>query len=326
MRKILLSLIALLAAHGALGVTATKAYVDRKDAEIRGIAEDANRKADVLQVLAIGTNVILEVTNYNSKTKSPEMRLLRLDEDGKYQISWTETNNHAKTLALAITNAADLVAAEKARSDAAYAPKGWSGVTSGLGAEAPKDTTWISTPQTVFGGGYEFAKYVTSSGGVWVLTAVTPQTVATNSTAFWGVQALDGTPAISVEKTDSVLVGVSADDITVANNIVTIPIKVVSAEHPLLRYTETLSPASWRKEEDGINGLEYTWSGESGNWICTIDGSKKSGFFYFEFWQEGSIKIKHQAVLDASAGILCTDGIHKVRPVYNNGVITWEAF
>jgi hypothetical protein len=28
--------------------------------------------------------------------------------------------------------------------------------------------------------------------------------------------------------------------------------------------------------------------------------------------------------MSVSQGILCTDGIHKCRPVYSNGSITWE--
>ena len=39
---------------------------------------------------------------------------------------------------------------------------------------------------------------------------------------------------------------------------------------------------------------------------------------------QGENVIKNNAPIDVSGGILCTDGVHKVRPVYTNGVITWE--
>ena len=38
---------------------------------------------------------------------------------------------------------------------------------------------------------------------------------------------------------------------------------------------------------------------------------------------KGENVIKNNAATDVSGGILCTDGIHKVRPVWNNGAVTW---
>ena len=38
----------------------------------------------------------------------------------------------------------------------------------------------------------------------------------------------------------------------------------------------------------------------------------------------GETYIKNVAPISVGGGILCTDGIHKVRPVYNNGTITWQ--
>ena len=43
-----------------------------------------------------------------------------------------------------------------------------------------------------------------------------------------------------------------------------------------------------------------------------------------EYLQEGGTKIVYTAPIDVTPGILCTDGIHKARPVYSNGNITWE--
>ena len=43
-----------------------------------------------------------------------------------------------------------------------------------------------------------------------------------------------------------------------------------------------------------------------------------------EYMQEGGTKIVNSAPVDVSSGILCTDGVHKVRPVYSNGTVTWE--
>ncbi len=223
----------------------------------------------------------------------------------KTSIVWTETNGLSR-IARAATNYTDsVISSEVTRADAAYAPKAWSSVTSGLGAAAPAETTWISTPKTVIAGGFEFAKSITSSGTVWVL-ASNGMTISTNQFGFFDLSAIDGTSVFRVEKTDAYLVGADANGITVNGNTVTISISVVSPEHPYLRYASSLaSPVTWYKEEDSTipASVSYAWSGTSGAWVCTVTTSAVEGFFYFEFLQEGSLKIINNGVTDLSSGI-----------------------
>ena len=47
-------------------------------------------------------------------------------------------------------------------------------------------------------------------------------------------------------------------------------------------------------------------------------------FVKAEYEVGGETYIKNAAPISAEGGILCTDGIHKVRPVYSGGSITWE--
>ena len=151
-----------------------------------------------------------------------------------------------------------------------------------------------------------------------------------NSGGYFDISASDGTSVFSIEKTDSYMSPVDADGISVNGNTVTIRLSVVSAEHPFLRYTPTLNaPITWQREEDGFSSpIAVTWSGSSGAWVATVATTAKEGFFQFEFFQEGGTKIKSGGAMDVSmGGILCTDGIHKCRPVYNsNGTVTWEVF
>ena len=259
----------------------------------------ATTAADVYRLVA-GTNVVLVVTNYNSATHAAAMKLQHLDpESGRYVTYWDEMRQHEITYTKG-TNYTDVAIAERA------APRAWSGTTSGLGSEAPAGVTWISTPETVIAGGFEYEKVVTSAGAVWVLTSNGMSTGAT-SNSFFRVAASDGTELFSIEKTDSYLIGVNADGITRSGNTVTIPINVVAAEHPYIRCTKNLVNPTWVKEDEG--GLDcawatVSWSGTTGAYVATVTTAEPQAFFYFEYMVEGQVKIKNSAKTEMSGGIL----------------------
>ena len=259
----------------------------------------ATTAADVYRLVA-GTNVVLVVTNYNSATHAPAMKLQHLDpESGQYVTYWDELRQHGITYTNGM-NYTDAAIAERA------APRAWSGTTSGLGSEAPAGVTWISTPETVIAGGFEYEKVVTSAGAVWVLTSNGMSTGAT-SNSFFRVAASDGTELFSIEKTDSYLIGVNADGITRSGNTVTIPINVVADEHPYIRCTKNLVNPTWVKEDEG--GLDcawatVSWSGTTGAYVATVTTAEPQAFFYFEYMVEGQVKIKNSAKTEMSGGIL----------------------
>lgn len=293
--------------------------------------EKLKSESTLVYRLFSGSNIVMEVTNYNSRVNPPAMKLMRLNDKGIYEVMWTETNGLERTYNRAASNTAEQVAALDRKAAETYAPRGWSATTSGLGADAPKDTTWISTPTTVIAGGLEYSKVVTSSGQLWFLRSNgMVANVGGNSGGYFDISASDGTSVFSIEKTDSYMAPVDADGMSVNGNTVTIRLSVVSADHPFLRYAPTLNaPVAWQKEEDGFSApIAVSWSGSSGAWVATVTTTAKEGFFQFEFFQEGGTKIKSGGAMDISTGgILCTDGIHKCRPVYNsNGTVTWEAF
>lgn len=259
----------------------------------------ATTAADVYRLVA-GTNVVLVVTNYNSATHAAAMKLQHLDpESGQYVTYWDEMRQHEITYTKG-TNYTDAAIAERA------APRAWSGTTSGLGSEAPAGVTWISTPETVIAGGFEYEKVVTSAGAVWVLTSNGMSTGAT-SNSFFRVAASDGTELFSIEKTDSYLIGVNADGITRSGNTVTIPINVVAAEHPYIRCTKNLVNPTWVKEDgEGLDCAWATvsWSGTTGAYVATVTTAEPQAFFYFEYMVEGQVKIKNSAKTEMSGGIL----------------------
>lgn len=293
-------------------------------ASIQSDIADLRTESALVYRLYSGSNVVAEVTNNNSQGHAPELRLMQLNESNEYVTVWTETNGLARTLKRANEHT-DAAITNRA------APRAWSKVTAGMGFEAPSNTTWLSTGRTVIAGGLEYEKHLTSGGAIWLLESngmaadFHPQT---NNTAFIDLSNADGTPIFRVEKTDSFLVGVHIDSVTVDGSALVCGVGVVASEHPLVRVKAELPDASWSREEDGIPASLATvaWSGTAGNWTCRITNNTGGGtlFAQMEYLQEGGTKIVNTAPLDVTPGILCTDGVHKVRPVYNNGNITWE--
>lgn len=294
-------------------------------APIRQDISDLRTESSLVYRLYQGSNVVAEVTNYNSNVHAPELRIMQLNESNEYVTVWAETNGLARTLAGARQHTDDATGAVVQ----AVAPRAWSKVTAGMGVDAPSNTTWLSTGRTVIAGGLEYEKHVTSGGAIWLLESngmtadFNPQT---NNVAFLDLSNADGTPIFRVEKTDSFLVGVHIDGVTVDGNALVCRVGVVASEHPYVRISTDLK--TWSKEEDGIPSslATVTWSGSAGNWTCRIANNTGGTPFFanMEYMQEGGTKIVNSAPLDVSSGILCTDGVHKARPVYSNGAIIWE--
>ena len=265
-----------------------------------------------------GSNVVAEVTNSNSQVHAPALRLMQLNESNEYVTVWTETNGLARTLRDA-TNYADDAISSRA------APRAWSRTTSGLGAEAPANTTWISTPTTVIAGGLEYAKFVDTYGEVWVLTSNgMAAEFSPDTNAFFRITADDGTPVFSIEKSDAQLVGAHAAGITVGETTITIPVPVVSSTAPTMYWRYSLSSGEWA-DETAVNPsyMAVDWTGGPGSWVCTIsfDGTRPSSmFFKFNFLQEGGVVIRNNATTDLSSGIY-VNGTKFVPTVSGNNLI-----
>ena len=315
-------------AFEAAKVAPVAAAVETNTADVAQLKAESS----IVYRLVTGTNVVCEVTNYNSQVHAPEMRLLQLDPTNGYFVVWAETNGLERTRRSAQAYTDGATGALWRASAEAYAPRAWSRTTAGLGADAPEGVTWISTPQTVIAGGYEYAQYVTSAGSVWVLCGNGMVDLSGTTNGFFRISDADGNPVFSVESSASYVLGVDAAGISVAQDgtdtVVTVPVNVVSAAAPTASVCTNLQGATWWKESDpdGIPAAvgSVSWSGASGEWVCTARFGGPQVFLRFEVLQEGGTIIKQSVPMDASGGILCTDGIHKVRPVYNAGSVTWE--
>ena len=285
-------------------------------ASIQSDIADLRTESTLVYRLYSGSNVVAEVTNYNSQVHAPELRLMQLNESNEYVTVWSEMNGLTRTLAraneytdAALTNAA---------------PRAWSRTTSGLGADAPSNTTWISTPTTVIAGGLEYAKVVDTYGEVWVLSSngmaadFNPDT-----NAYFRISADDGTPVFSIEKTDAQVVGANAAGITVGETSVTVPVPVVSQDHPSCFWRYALDDVGWGDETSAPQTWDFNWTGGTGAWVLTLDfnGTRPPSLFLrFSFLQEGGVVIRNSATTDISAGIW-VNGVKFVPTVSGNNLI-----
>jgi len=287
---------------------------------VSNIAEEVRTESALVYRLYSGSNVVAEVTNYNSQVHAPSLRLMQLNESNEYFTVWAETNGLTRTLNAAKRYTDDATNALPAT----FAPRAWSRTTSGLGADAPSNTTWISTPRTVIAGGFEYAKIVDTYGEVWVLSSngmgmeFDPET-----NAYFRITADDGTPVFSIEKSDAQVIGADADGITADASTVTMPVGVVSAEHPTMYWRQALDSGSWADESSPPSGAAVSWSGTAGAWVCTVtwNGTRPASmFFKFTFIQEGGVVIRNNATTDVSAGIY-VNGVKFVPSVSGNNLI-----
>ena len=273
----------------------------------------------ILSQLIMGSNVVAEVTNYNSRVHSPTLRLLQLDSDTReYFPVWTETNG----LSRATRAAAQYTDAVSNALDAAKANRAWSKYTSGLGADAPDGVTWISTPETVIAGGYEYVKRITSHGEVWLLSS-NGLALGADSNSYFRVADGAGETLFSIEKTDSVLVGVDASSISVSGGVVTIPLGVVSQEAPVCYATTSLVNPTWADLSEATPSwiTAASCAGSAGAWVWTIETTAPSAFFQFRVMQQGSTIIRNNAQTDLSQGIV-VNGV-RFYPHISNGQLTW---
>ncbi|MBQ6248252.1 MAG: hypothetical protein IJK04_15375, partial [Kiritimatiellae bacterium] len=298
-------------------------YIDERASRVtNGLASAeevaaARLESSLVYQLLVGSNVVAEVTNYNSTVRSPQLRLLQLEE-GQYKVVWAETNGLSRTLQDANRHADDAVAELASRK----ADRAWGKYTSGLGSEAPSNTTWVSTPVTVIAGGYEYAKVITSAGEAWMLTS-NGMAAGPDTNAYFRVATLDGESLFSVERSESVLIGVRAGGITCSGNTVTIPLDVVSAEAPVCYACDDLVSQNWVNLAESLPSwvTSASASGSAGSWVWTIETTATKGFFQFRALQEGRTVIRNNAPAELSQGIWVSGS--RYVPVANGSTLTW---
>ena len=284
--------------------------------------ETVRTEASASFALFQGSNVLMTVTNYNSAVNPPRLSLRQIGESNQYITVWEENTGLTNTLAKAKKHTDD--ATNHLRT--VYAPRAWSKTTSGLGADAPADTTWISTPVTVFAGGLEYAKVLTTYGEVFVLCGNGMVEFNPNTNAYFTISTEDGDELFSIQKTDAQLVPVNSSGITVDGNVITIPINVLSATAPLLSVCTNLATRVWYSEEGGgtipASIATSAWTQTAGGWVNTITMTAPmptSAFFKYSYFVEGATIIKSKAQQSFEGGITINGTRYRIVPYTTGG-------
>ncbi len=324
----------------------SKEYVDRKDAATLQTVKDDN--AQTRQIVTTwenfldGSNVVFSVTNYISGTYSLDAAKLRILElrDGEYR----EVYNSRDEILLHIQDFKDkdfkaatnqVIGAVNSAIEN-KADRDWGKYTS-AGGEAPENTVYMTAPNTVFAGGLEYERVAVGEGTICVLTTHGAPVWTQGDEGTFKFQDDGGTNYFGFAKTDSYIIGVNTDGISVQNQMVTLTYNITMSGRPCVWYKADLSSnTQWEQLNlpDGspVSGSSHavTWeqNPDAGTQVCYINvGNQPQGFFRATIEVAGEAKFMTNMKADLSGGIICpnTDtGVHGViKPSFNGSSVIW---
>jgi len=273
-----------------------------------GAVAAVSSKVETLETWAIGDETSLTVREAGTTNATLEIAYTN-------KTLYASANEHTNTLNAAKAYTDGKAVEIAAATDAALAGKAnraWGETTSG-GAPSPEDTLVIEKKKVALTGGGNFSYLESSTGGYWVMS------ISLGST--WTLESLadaqnpdvpstatfrdaDGNAVYTVTSTGSREVyAVSGEQyIKVAtvdgNDVITLTYPVATSEHPTSQYIpalEMLKTGGDYAEATAANWPDYiqstAWSGQSGQWVCTITmkGRPGRGFFRAKYVKEGTV-------------------------------------
>ena len=273
-----------------------------------GAVAAVSSKVETLETWAIGDETSLTVREAGTTNATLEIAYTN-------NTLYASANEHTNTLNAAKAYTDGKAVEIAAATDAALAGKAnraWGETTSG-GAPSPEDTLVIEKKKVALTGGGNFSYLESSTGGYWVMS------ISLGST--WTLESLadaqnpdvpatatfrdaDGNAVYTVTSTGSREVyAVSGEQyIKVAtvdgNDVITLTYPVATSEHPTSQYIpalEMLKTGGDYAEATAANWPDYiqstAWSGQSGQWVCTITmkGRPGRGFFRAKYTKAGTV-------------------------------------
>ena len=212
------------------------------------------------------------------------------------------------------------------------ADRAWGAYDSETGGYSPDGYTQISSSNILIAAGMAYQRTITSGGAVWVLQCNQGTAhVGGDTNGFFRIVDGDGNTQFEIIKGDRQELGCDADGISVGSGsppMVTIPYSIEATEHPTLMICDNLATVNWKAETDNDCIANVSWSGTSGEYVATIQRKAVGNgqmFVKASYMAGAETYIRNTAPMSVDGGIFCTDGIHKARPVWNNGSIIWEA-
>ena len=295
------------------------------------LASKANA-ADVASISAMlnAENARFVSTNYNSATQIPSASV-EAKIDGSWLTIWDELTRW-NWLTDTYLPGSFYTKAQVNSALADKADRAWGFYDSHTGLYAPDGFTWVSSPKIAIAGGLAYSRTLTNEGAIWVLEAngmVAETGGLTNG--FFRVSDDEGNALFEIVKGDKRTVGAQANSVQVIGAFVPSKLQigyaVVADTHPTLQITASLSDPDWYDEDSASCPANVTWSGVSGAYVATVQAKSASAtqlFVKAEYQVGGETYIKNVGPISVDGGIYCTDGIHRVRFVYNNGSVTLE--
>ncbi len=270
-----------------------------------------------------GSNVVFRIADYltgDYTTDNAKLRILEL-QDGADEYS--EVYNSRDEIIKHISRFSETNTADKAWGQ--YTSSGQNLADLGI-----SNTVYMTSKHTVFAGDTEWQRVAVGEGAIFVLVNTGTQTYTTGDEGTFKFQDDGGTNYFGFAKTDSYTVGCQTDGITVVDQLVTLTYRITSSVYPIIYYSTDLGkkPIAW-VQLNNADGTAYPdapvvvqWEQNppEGQMVCYINvGTKPTGFFKAEIVHTGGASFITNMPADLKGGIMCSDGLHKVRIDYNNG-------
>ena len=303
-----------------------------------GQVDSVSRTVGVLWSYVYGDKVWIAVTNYMRTVAgvAPSFQLWEVRDGATNCVYWSReeiTNVTADIIHDCKTNLEATVAA----ATNSMPVKAWSRYQSATGAENPQpgEITIVSTPTIMLSGGWEWQRYGDVGSSVWLLKSNGMTTMGGDTNGYFKISDIDGNSQFEVVKTDSYLI--DAIPGSVASSGAQFKVSFTNGLSKICVATN-LNATVWEEVEyDGSYAADVVLGGtvavtieqSGGIAVVTVTGEGGAAlptrmFLYGKVEQAGGTVIRNAAPVVVPAGIYCTDGVHKVRPVYNNGTVTWE--
>ena len=303
--------------------------------EANAAASAADAKATTAIAYLQGDDAKVVITNYDSSVNMPSMSFQqRVEEEGSnvWRIVWDELTRW-KWLTGTYLPANYYGKGEVDGLLDGKADRAWGFYDSHTGNWAPDGYTWISSPKIAIAAGLAYQRTVTSGGAIWVLESngLVTETGGTVSNGFFRISDDAKNTLFEIVRGDKRTEGAQAEQPAITNVMgvahMYIRYRVASDEHPTLEVCTDLSNPDWHKEDSEDCVANVDWSGASSNYVAEVwaKTAQPRMFVKATYMAGGETYIKNAAPISVQGGILCTDGIHKVRPVWHSGnTVTWE--
>lgn len=328
--------------------SATQTKAGLMSATDKSNLDNASATITAWDAFLYGSNVVFSITNYQSgaySTQYAKMKILEL-RNGQYAVIYDSreeilahiTNETARVRReingdIGASNAT-FVAALDAKADRA-----WGKYTSSGEPVAETNTIYMTAPNTIFGGGYEFQRMSVNEGVIWVMTDKGAPAYTTGQEGVFKFQDLGGTNSFGFAKTDSFMLGCDTDGIRVYAGIVELTYHVTTPTCPIIRYSTELTldtewiPLNNSAGEPNPDAPDITVQWENnpppGTMIAYISlPNRPSGFFTASIESVGGAKFFTNMEADLQGGITCTNTLLNttgvIYPTFDGTNVQWN--